>query len=540
MAETVAENIGTLRPTPSGYLAQFSIGGGVRKGVILRTCKTEDEANARKLAIAKLVARLRESGHDEMIANVIRDSGKLADSGMVKLARLVERIAAGKEPGLARRAAGRREGITVSELAKLWTSGELAAQYPDHVKAKRTSKDDARVFKWMNKVRLPDGGTFGALPIAELTLDDCDHVMSALPSTLTASASRRQYAQALRKLVTYAVFPLRILTAHPIPAGWLPKIQSGKAKQWIYPAEDAALMACIGVALVHRLLFGFLAREGMRSSEALALTWADCDLERGVVRLDVNKTNDPRAWAMGADVVRALAAWKAIRAKKAKKIPNVFPRALLGPAERLARKLREGLVFAGVTRPELVEEKPGRMILRAHDLRGSFVTAALATGHTEAWVTDRTGHKSSAMVYRYKRAARTAAELSLGWFEPLDEAIPELSPKSPRGCNQPATGGTEKPERSRGGSETPAKGAVSRHAGTEKEPFKIRGPQGRPGSSPGGATTAARGSASSRACWRRRPRTRGNTRGARRAARSSLVRPCAWPRRAPTPARGRG
>jgi hypothetical protein len=41
------ENPGTLRLTGSGYLAQFSIGGKKRKGVILRTCKTEDEAKAR-------------------------------------------------------------------------------------------------------------------------------------------------------------------------------------------------------------------------------------------------------------------------------------------------------------------------------------------------------------------------------------------------------------------------------------------------------------------------------------------------------------
>ena len=38
---------------------------------------------------------------------------------------------------------------------------------------------------------------------------------------------------------------------------------------------------------------------------------------------------------------------------------------------------------------------------------------ALASGRSEAWVTDRTGHKSSAMVAGYKRQVRTAAELDL-------------------------------------------------------------------------------------------------------------------------------
>lgn len=66
------------------------------------------------------------------------------------------------------------------------------------------------------------------------------------------------------------------------------------------------------------------------------------------------------------------------------------------------------------------------MALRAHDLRGGFVTVALANGKTEAWVTDRTGHTTSAMIYTYKRAARTHRELKLGTFAPLHEAIPEL------------------------------------------------------------------------------------------------------------------
>ena len=64
--------------------------------------------------------------------------------------------------------------------------------------------------------------------------------------------------------------------------------------------------------------------------------------------------------------------------------------------------------------------------LRAHDLRASFITVNLAAGKTEAWITDRTGHKSSVMVYAYKRPARSHAELNLGGFAPLHESVPEL------------------------------------------------------------------------------------------------------------------
>jgi hypothetical protein len=40
---------------------------------------------------------------------------------------------------------------------------------------------------------------------------------------------------------------------------------------------------------------------------------------------------------------------------------------------------------------------------------------------------DRTGHKSSVMVNRYRRAARTVAEAGLGSPTPLHLAIPEFA-----------------------------------------------------------------------------------------------------------------
>ncbi len=64
-----------------------------------------------------------------------------------------------------------------------------------------------------------------------------------------------------------------------------------------------------------------------------------------------------------------------------------------------------------------------RLALRAHDLRASFVTIALSLGRSEAWVTDRTGHRSHEMVKRYQRAARQASELNLGDWGPLDVAL---------------------------------------------------------------------------------------------------------------------
>ena len=82
----------------------------------------------------------------------------------------------------------------------------------------------------------------------------------------------------------------------------------------------------------------------------------------------------------------------------------------------------------GSERPELFVSTAERRQIRVHDLRGTFVTVGLANGRSESWIADRTGHKSSLMIARYKRMARTFAELQTGDFEPLDAAIPELTP----------------------------------------------------------------------------------------------------------------
>ncbi|KYF89597.1 hypothetical protein BE17_14580 [Sorangium cellulosum] len=86
-----------------------------------------------------------------------------------------------------------------------------------------------------------------------------------------------------------------------------------------------------------------------------------------------------------------------------------------------ARRHRPPGAFRGSDEPQQV---------RAHDTRSTFITVALANGRSEIWVADRTGHRSSIMVQRYRRAARTFAELGLGELASLAEALPELGGKA--------------------------------------------------------------------------------------------------------------
>ncbi|HMI89231.1 MAG TPA: hypothetical protein VK550_34365 [Polyangiaceae bacterium] len=98
------------------------------------------------------------------------------------------------------------------------------------------------------------------------------------------------------------------------------------------------------------------------------------------------------------------------------------------PLVALARatEFRDNLALADIRRPQLFELNATRRHIVIHDLRATFVTVHMALGKSEAWITDRTGHTSSSMLHKYKRAARSHQELGLGPLCPLNQALPEL------------------------------------------------------------------------------------------------------------------
>jgi hypothetical protein len=177
-------------------------------------------------------------------------------------------------------------------------------------------------------------------------------------------------------------------------------------------------------------------REGPRKENCASLRWDNLTLEglsgAGHVVLDVTKNGRGGSWALDPSTAEAFRRWKKVCPSEV----FVFPAAALGGLRRgdrpmyvdkLAAELRDDLKTAKVDRPKLFEENEHRMKLRAHDLRGTFVTLSLANGKTEAWVQQRTGHTSSIMINRYRRMAMTAEELGLGPLLPMHRIIPELA-----------------------------------------------------------------------------------------------------------------
>lgn len=433
---------GTVFERPIGeWRARFRWNGQT-KTVHLRHCSTQEHAEVFRDFIAEHLKRLRDADRDEFIAKLLELAAGSPKAKLDRVSRGVDAIIRGdySKPGDSPEL---DEGPTFQEFAESWTSGKLHEQHPDHVKVKKTVSDDVyRLQKHVYPV-------VGNVPLRTFMLEHAEQVLRSLPDSLS-TASRRQVAQLMSHILKLAAYPARHIARSPIPKGFLPKPPNNKAVQWLYPDEDRKLLRCTDIPLAHRVFYGVLAREGMRKSEALDLRWSDLDVERGTIRLDENKTDDPRTWALDPDVSMALFLWRrhgeSDQSRTLASDDLVFSKGWKAEDEtRSAKRFRAHLRQANVIRPELYETGRNRAPIRLHDLRATFVTLALANSKTEAWVCDRTGHRSSQMVNRYRRSARTAEELNLGNLAPLFRAIPELSAMVPE-PSPPEPKGRERPE----------------------------------------------------------------------------------------------
>lgn len=404
------------------WYCRLTIGG--KRRAYPTACATKDAAQLRLAILVDLAAKMSAAGRGAYVDQSVRKAAMADTVELAAMLTVLEELRTGKARPIAEPAPAAKPAATVDTVASIagrWTSGELSRLYPDHVP---TRKSFGPIRGIIAKHITPH---VGDVPIVDFALDHAEKVLAAHHGE---ASSRGQIVSLLRRILGIAVYPLRLIKASPIPRDLLGRRKGGKALAYLYPDEDRKLLGCEEVPLALRIYYGWQAREGTRSTEAEAMMWRDLDLDRGAVTLDHNKTLDPRAWALSPDVVRALRVWRRLCEKRGlvsdDDLVFVGVRVDHLPIKERAAKFRRQLKRAGITRAELYERTAARRPIRAHDLRATFVTIALANGKTEAWISDRTGHKGSDMINRYRRAARTVAELGLGDLAPLDEAIPEL------------------------------------------------------------------------------------------------------------------
>jgi integrase len=387
---------------------------------------SESEARKRAVIVSELVNKLREAGKDSLVEELAKRAAAAKTATDLEGVRIAVRAICSEQVIARPQFDG---AITFEDFATKWTSGELHRLYPKRVKVKRSAHLDAGLMrKWV----FPH---IGNIPLIAITYDHCEEVLEAIPDTKSVYLTR-QVAQAMARVMRLAVLPARLLKDCPIPKGFVPPIMKKRARTYLFPDEDRELLGCTKIYLVMRLLYGVLGREGMRVDEALSLDVSDLDLRNGAVVLDRNKTDDPRQWALNPGVVEGLRIW--LRHFHPNPVPNsrvfVFPsesrragQPLESRSSARAEEFRGDLKKAGCMRPQLYEHNADRRQVCIHDLRATFVTIALATDKTEAWIAMRTGHKSSKMINEYWRLASCHKELQMRPLTSLVEAIPEFA-----------------------------------------------------------------------------------------------------------------
>lgn len=342
------------------------------------------------------------------------------------------------------------ETTTVRQFGAVWTSNELARRHPGRVDEIDQDENTRRLTKHVYPVVF-EGRKIGDVPLQEFTMDMADHV---LRQPTLPRGSVRHVAQCMLRLMNLAVYPAQVLKASPFPPkGWLPKANRVKERTYLFPHEEAAVLACTDVPLVWRLFFGFCAREGLRRENAVTLEWSNLTLDLpgggGHIVLDTTKNGRGGNWHLDPGTAEALRRWQPLCPSERLVFPTeALPRhrrrraGLPLSADHAGLKLREALALAGQVRPKLFQRDANRIPIRAHDLRATFVTLALALGKTEDWVTRRTGHCSSVMLARYRRDAETIREHDLGWLVDLHEQLPEFKISNPEpASSEPITSG---------------------------------------------------------------------------------------------------
>ena len=242
---------GHVRWFNGSAVARIRVASNLRESFAMSNCRTEEEAIERAQLLADVARRMRLAGVDLERARKAVEMVATASPRLLRNALTV----AGELVGGELCPASAPSAPTFRQIGEQWTSGALARQYPDQIRVKRSAHTDVSRLGLYVYPLLQD------LPIDGITLDHCEDVMRKLPPKLTP-ATRQRVGALMARVLTMAVYPLRLIERSPIPRGFLPGVGKQKALAYLFPDEDRRLMACQTVPLEYRLLWGFLFARG--------------------------------------------------------------------------------------------------------------------------------------------------------------------------------------------------------------------------------------------------------------------------------------
>ncbi len=295
---------GTTYESRGVWYASITVAQRKRESFAMPTCKTEEQAEARKDIVNDVVQRLRAAGHAALVPRFAeqaaqRPAGKELDRLMSAVNGLCSGSLVPKEDQAV-------DPMLYREIGEMWTSGEMERRYRGQV---TTPADAKHIAGLLEKHVYPH---IGEIPAPLIGPEHGQLVLNKYPEGNDPD-SRRQVAKFTNRVMSLAASVLKIIPHNPFPAGWIPPEGPKKSRSCLYPPEDAKLMACNEVPLGLRLLWGYLHREGHRKNEVFSLKWLHFDLELGTINLEWNKTMQPRFWVLAPGVAAMLRAWKRYR-----------------------------------------------------------------------------------------------------------------------------------------------------------------------------------------------------------------------------------
>lgn len=286
----------------------------------------------------------------------------------------------------------------------------------------------------------------GPQRIRDVTRDEIRAVVERLDETTRRGGFSWRTAVKVWGLVTKMfsdacdskVAALRVRSDNPCAGLPGPDRGERKAKQWLYPVEASALLACAEVPLRWRRLYALATYLYLRPGELAALEWADVNAGQRYVSvhqaLDMRtgdakptKTGITRKVPIRPELALLLEAMLAESGGEGRVIQNThankdaehgFP-----PLEDLAATLRAHLKRAGVDRADLFADRATTKRLTFYDLRATGITWEVLAGTDHVRVMQRAGHRNFSTTQGYVREA-DAVGLDAGEpFPPLPRSL---------------------------------------------------------------------------------------------------------------------
>ena len=323
-------------------------------------------------------------------------------------------------------------GVTLAPT----TAGETCDDWHDRFLAQKECGEGHRRVTgsaWMTWI----SPIIGEKPIAALTRDDLEDVRDHLDRALTAGRIRASTAANAWSALTSAMRGAyagkdRSLRAHavPIAAGILPP-RGGLARQrpWMYPTEFLTLAACEAVPLEWRLAYAWAAYTGLRPNELRALTWADVDVDAGVVR--VSRAWDPEAGEVKAPKTAEGRRTVPLRPELAAALTPGRACDLVAPVHwrKVAERFRAHLRLAGVNRPRLFASSETEEEIDFRSLRDTFATWRVLSGVDPLTLRRELGHVDLATTDLYVKEGAGYRVATLGAPFPSLPIGPGIGPK---------------------------------------------------------------------------------------------------------------